>query len=103
MTRAKTVGECLHAYGIHSATLQPELATPSVSSTTTAAPVDANPKQVEDVTANLAAATTATTVDAAPSSGASIRRRRPETAACQIVCGNLCEGLTCCNTPAMRI
>ncbi|OTA95283.1 hypothetical protein M434DRAFT_69581 [Hypoxylon sp. CO27-5] len=27
MDRARTVGECLHAYGIHSATLQPELAT----------------------------------------------------------------------------
>ncbi|KAI1760767.1 cation efflux protein [Hypoxylon sp. FL1150] len=109
MTRARTVGECLHAYGIHSATLQPELASPSTTSTSspTATPVDAGRKEVENATAaaNLAATTTAATAaDAASSSSsASIRRRRPETTACQIVCGNLCESLMCCNTPAMRI
>ncbi|KAI1775471.1 cation efflux protein [Hypoxylon cercidicola] len=101
MDRARTVGECLHAYGIHSATLQPELATPTPSTATTA-PTDTEPKQVEEVTANLAAATDGATGDAV-SVGGSIRRRRPETTACQIVCGNVCESLTCCNTTAMRI
>ncbi|EOD46997.1 putative cation diffusion facilitator 1 protein [Neofusicoccum parvum UCRNP2] len=34
MQKAQTVSECLHAYGIHSATLQPELAAPSAASST---------------------------------------------------------------------
>ncbi|KAJ8123035.1 hypothetical protein ONZ43_g913 [Nemania bipapillata] len=33
MDQAKTVKECLHAYGIHSATLQPELASPVLVTT----------------------------------------------------------------------
>ncbi|XXG99444.1 hypothetical protein Hte_005783 [Hypoxylon texense] len=111
MSRARTVGECLHAYGIHSATLQPELANPSATptatatATATAAPTDDESKQVGNVTANLApvATTTAATGDAVSTSGASIRRRRPEATACQIACGNVCESLTCCNTTTMRI
>ncbi|KAI1395365.1 cation efflux protein [Hypoxylon fuscum] len=98
MTRARTVGECLHAYGIHSATLQPELAT--VPSTPVNAEVSSsNRKSTENVPASI----TVATGDAVSTSGASIRRRRPDTAACQIACGNLCENLTCCNTPVMRI
>ncbi|KAI8957687.1 putative cation diffusion facilitator family metal ion transporter [Daldinia sp. FL1419] len=99
MSRARTVGECLHAYGIHSATLQPELSTP-----TSPLPSSSNSNNSRDNVSitmeNLAAAAAGTGV----SSGASIRRRRPEISApCQIACGNLCENLTCCNTGAMRI
>ncbi|KAI0133001.1 cation efflux family protein [Xylariales sp. AK1849] len=83
MDSAKTIKECLHAYGIHSATLQPELAmTPPPTSYTD---------------------TTVAPAGTAPSIAASsIRRRRADgTAAttCQIVCGNLCENLTCCAAP----
>lgn len=32
MVQAKRINECLHAYGIHSTTLQPELVTPECES-----------------------------------------------------------------------
>lgn len=83
--KARTVNECLHAYGIHSSTLQPE---------TTAG----NP--VQDAAAAAAAATSAT---ASASSGSvsesvssSLRRRRLDPAACQMICSNLCHNLMCC-------
>ncbi|KAI1470574.1 putative cation diffusion facilitator family metal ion transporter [Daldinia caldariorum] len=98
MNRARTVSECLHAYGIHSATLQPELATPALPSFTN----DGNTSHNNiTIPTEISAATTAGTDS---SSGASIRRRRPDISApCQIVCGNICESLTCCNTSTMRI
>ncbi|KAI1799050.1 putative cation diffusion facilitator family metal ion transporter [Daldinia bambusicola] len=98
MSRARTVSECLHAYGIHSATLQPELATPISPSF----PDDSNISRNDiSIPTGISAATTAGTDS---SSGASIRRRRPDISApCQIVCGNICESLTCCNTSTMRI
>lgn len=75
MDKAKTVSECLHAYGIHSATIQPEVGVPS-----------------EPVTA--AASTTS-----------SLRRRRVETStACQMLCGKgLCENLMCCPTVSIQM
>jgi solute carrier family 30 (zinc transporter), member 1 len=83
MDNAKTIKECLHAYGIHSATLQPELS-PARPST---APDDAT-----------------LTPDSVPSiAGSSIRRRRAAESACQIVCGNVCESLTCCATPLPQL
>ncbi|KAI1639327.1 cation efflux protein [Biscogniauxia mediterranea] len=88
MDRARTVSECLHAYGIHSATLQPELSSSTL-------PTTAENSQASSLV-NVASA------GSAPS-GSSIRRRRAETVACQIVCGNLCENLTCCNASNMRL
>ncbi|KAI2469983.1 cation efflux protein [Annulohypoxylon bovei var. microspora] len=103
MDRARTVGECLHAWGIHSATLQPELATPTTASSITAADTS-NENDGRNSTDNTEATPVIVTAGTASSSGASIRRRRLETAApCQIACGNLCESLTCCNTSTMRI
>ncbi|KAI0128140.1 cation efflux protein [Hypoxylon sp. NC0597] len=109
MDRARTVGECLHAYGIHSATLQPELATPTEEGeSTTGIEInngDGGRNSADDATAN----STVVTAGTASSSGASIRRRRVGMATtavpapCQIACGNLCESLTCCNTSTMRI
>ncbi|KAI1474018.1 putative cation diffusion facilitator family metal ion transporter [Daldinia eschscholtzii] len=98
MNRARTVGECLHAYGIHSATLQPELATPI-------SPLSTNNSNISRNNINISAETpAAATAGTDSSSGASIRRRRPDISApCQIVCGNICENLTCCNTNTMRI
>ncbi|PMD27263.1 cation diffusion facilitator family metal ion transporter-like protein [Hyaloscypha hepaticicola] len=62
MVCAKLINECLHAYGIHSSTLQPELV----------ASIEEAGQQVAEE---------------------AVRRRD---GGCQIVCGTLCEGLTCC-------
>jgi solute carrier family 30 (zinc transporter), member 1 len=72
MEKAKIVTECLHAYGIHSATLQPELDAVRVQDT--ASEVSRIIQGEEE----------------------SIRRRAADAKACQISCGNLCEELTCC-------
>ncbi|KAI1209529.1 cation efflux protein [Annulohypoxylon truncatum] len=102
MDRARTVGECLHAWGIHSATLQPELATPTTLSSVTA-PDNSNESDGRNSIGGAATNPAIATGEIVSSSGASIRRRRIEAAApCQIACGNLCEGLTCCNTTTMR-
>ncbi|RDW75333.1 hypothetical protein BP6252_06475 [Coleophoma cylindrospora] len=69
MSKAKLIGECLHAYGIHSVTLQPELAG-TTSSTTSRDDVG------ED--------------------GEGLRRRGTVEKECRIVCGMRCEALTCC-------
>ncbi|KAJ5659207.1 cation diffusion facilitator family metal ion transporter [Penicillium longicatenatum] len=55
---AKTINECFHAYGIHSATLQPE----------------ALSEFEKDV----------------------VHPHGEKSPRCQVVCGTLCEGLTCC-------
>jgi zinc transporter 1 len=61
MVRAKLINECLHAYGIHSSTLQPELV----------ASIEEEEEEVK-------------------------RRDGGVMSGCQIGCGRLCEGLTCC-------
>lgn len=66
--KARTVNECLHAYGIHSATLQPE---------TVSQGGNASSNDSDGVSSSL-------------------RRRRLEPAACQILCSNLCHNLMCC-------
>lgn len=66
--KARTVNECLHAYGIHSATLQPETVSGDGSAS----------DHVSD------------------GASSSLRRRRLEPASCQIRCSNLCHNLMCC-------
>lgn len=82
MEKAKTVSECLHAYGIHSATIQPELAAkPSDSS---------EPSGSSEAIVSSSASTTPATVR---------NRKRPLTTlgACQMLCGKgICENLMCC-------
>lgn len=63
----KTINECFHAYGIHSTTLQPELAGPE---TITA---DRQITEIEEL---------------------GLPKEASEK--CQVVCGTLCEELTCC-------
>ena len=76
MEKAKTVSECLHAYGIHSATIQPELVKPSPSEAAAAA-----------------SAAPAPTV----STASSLRRRALPAPGCQMLCGRgLCDNLMCC-------
>lgn len=68
MDQAQRIGECLHAYGIHSVTLQPELET-SIG-------VDGGAEPATE--------------------GQGLRLRREATSSCQIVCGDVCEPLKCC-------
>ncbi|KAH7275447.1 cation efflux protein [Fusarium solani] len=75
--KARIIMECLHAYGIHSATLQPEvLAGPPVTLT------------------DGATDTQATAIDASLDT---LRRRQQRSEEeCQLICGELCEELRCC-------
>jgi zinc transporter 1 len=66
---AKTMNECLHAYGIHSATIQPEIASSGV--------------QIEGV-------------DTEASSRVVHRRSVREASGCEIHCGSMCEEKSCC-------
>lgn len=72
MKAAQTVSECLHAYGIHSATLQPELL-PEEKATAAGTPT--------------ATATGASTI------AENLRQRVDR---CGLTCGKLCEPLMCC-------
>lgn len=71
MSKAKVFSECLHAYGIHSATLQPELA----------AITELDEEGRETMSGVVSATTTA----------------RPSMEKCGVPCGVLCEELKCCN------
>ncbi|OJJ76817.1 hypothetical protein ASPBRDRAFT_216657 [Aspergillus brasiliensis CBS 101740] len=64
---SKTINECFHAYGIHSTTLQPEIARPEVI------------------------AVGRPTVEAEELSSQTEMSEK-----CQVICGTLCEELTCC-------
>lgn len=74
MERARTVNECLHAYGIHSTTLQPEI-----------------------VAAAAATPASTTTTLVSPSPAPTIKPDQDKAVRCQIVCGKLCEDLKCCS------
>ncbi|EAT89315.1 hypothetical protein HBH56_013080 [Parastagonospora nodorum] len=67
MKKAQTFRECLHAYGIHSATLQPELA-------------GSSEHEIKDASNATSAASTA----------------RPSIEKCGLPCGVVCEELKCC-------
>ncbi|CAK7266417.1 hypothetical protein SEPCBS119000_002018 [Sporothrix epigloea] len=125
MEKARTVSECLHAYGIHSATLQPELSVFSqldgslngapgvsdgkltvvsshqhqhlVSSGASADPSGSCEGGVQMDTLTNVGTVAAGSGNRRVSNAASvIRRRRAEAGGCQIPCGKLCENLTCC-------
>jgi len=68
MKKAQTFRECLHAYGIHSATLQPELA-------------NSAEHEVEDKSNTTSAVSTV----------------RPSVEKCGLPCGVVCEELKCCS------
>ncbi|KAK8050839.1 hypothetical protein PG993_002224 [Apiospora rasikravindrae] len=84
MERARTANECLHAYGIHSTTLQPE----AVSATAT--------------TPSTSTSTTTTLVSSPSSPVPTIKSGHGDKAACQVVCGKLCESLKCCAVSTPR-
>ncbi|KAL7937950.1 cation efflux protein [Trichoderma chlorosporum] len=70
---AKIIMECLHAYGIHSATLQPEVLPAH------------GPQQAQS-----------SSVSQDAGAGALAARRRNNGASCQIVCGSQCGEMRCC-------
>ncbi|KAJ8113140.1 hypothetical protein OPT61_g4662 [Boeremia exigua] len=67
MQKAKVITECLHAYGIHSVTLQPEL-----------------PRQ------------RASADDEATEVGSAMTTARTSSEKCGVPCGSICEELKCC-------
>lgn len=71
--KAKVIMECLHAYGIHSATLQPE---------------------VQD--SHGCRETLSTSVSVGSDAGAPTQRRPNNDSRCQILCGSQCGGMRCC-------
>ncbi|KAK3688514.1 cation efflux family protein [Podospora appendiculata] len=115
MEKARTVRECLHAYGIHSATLQPELlptqpqmpAAPesAISAAAAAAASSAEGGGVGSGTEMRSRAggdvSSKTTTSGSSATGASSlsRRKGAGAAACQLICGKgLCENVMCCRT-----
>ncbi|KAG8667056.1 hypothetical protein FPOAC1_011878 [Fusarium poae] len=78
--KAKIIMECLHAYGVHSVTLQPEL-------------VASNPVTISD-SGPESQATSADANHSAPT----LRRPRGGEQDCQLTCGSLCDGLRCCTS-----
>ncbi|QYS93657.1 Cd2+/Zn2+ transporter protein [Trichoderma simmonsii] len=72
---AKIIMECLHAYGIHSATLQPEV-------------LPAHQQQQAQ----------SSSVSPNSGTGAPTQRRRDNGTDCQIVCGSQCGEMRCCTT-----
>ncbi|OJD18518.1 hypothetical protein AJ78_01434 [Emergomyces pasteurianus Ep9510] len=81
MARAQRIGECLHAYGIHSVTLQPELASNSSSSSA----------------GDTAVAGTEQGLSSASNTPTGLQMRRNTSGSmCRIVCKSGCEALTCC-------
>lgn len=69
MAQAERIGECLHAYGIHSVTLQPELAN----------------------------GTGGVPVTVAQNETSGLHARRGADSTCRIACGTGCEPLMCCS------
>ncbi|KAF4457002.1 hypothetical protein F53441_1017 [Fusarium austroafricanum] len=84
--KAKIIMECLHAYGVHSATLQPEVLASSPVIMPDSAPESQS--QTTSIGANH-----------------STRRRRPRGGEqkCQLICGSLCDGLRCCAPVAVSV
>lgn len=81
--KAKIIMECLHAYGIHSATLQPEVSA--------AGPVtlSEDPRETQTTAIELGSSVTS-------------RRRRGGQSHCQLICGSLCDGMRCCAQVQMQ-
>ncbi|KAI5463743.1 cation efflux protein [Mariannaea sp. PMI_226] len=83
--KAKIIMECLHAYGIHSATLQPEVST--------AGPVTLSDNvQTSQTTATEVGSTLLTTR----------RRGTNEQEHCQLTCSSVCDDMRCCTDMQMQ-
>ncbi|KAK3944919.1 cation efflux family protein [Diplogelasinospora grovesii] len=91
MEKARTVRQCLHAYGIHSATIQPEfigsLSPVEPAATETVVESSASASVVSSVVRRRNINDTPTTTTPSPANS------------CQMLCGKgICESLMCCRT-----
>ncbi|KAK9450658.1 cation efflux family protein [Limtongia smithiae] len=93
MESARTASQCLHAYGIHSITLQPELANETAISALT---MPLEPAKVLPSTSSVVEETAQENMSSALEETAQPTMRKRQ-AGCQIPCGGLCEDLMCCN------
>lgn len=81
MTLANTINECFHAYGIHSATLQPEVM----------------PAASADAAVDRDGAPSSAVASPAENQDPENLQRRPGDVGCQVKCpADVCEDLTCC-------
>lgn len=110
MDKARTIGECLHAYGIHSATVQPELppgyeeyelVPASKASATIAIALPDGGDGLVDESESIATTPCGTTSASSSITTTSVslaKRRQASTATtCHLVCGRgSCAGLACC-------
>ncbi|KAF4342209.1 zinc cadmium resistance [Fusarium beomiforme] len=78
--KARIIMECLHAYGVNSATLQPEFFASSSVTMSDSAPEAQG--QATSINANHITSVT--------------QRPRGDKQECQMICGSLCDGLRCC-------
>ncbi|PGH14048.1 hypothetical protein AJ79_03318 [Helicocarpus griseus UAMH5409] len=88
MVRARHIGECLHAYGIHSVTLQPELLHSSSSSTIGDSITIYDGPQGAETDRDLCSNEAQMVVG--------LRLRTESSSRCRIVCKSGCDALTCC-------
>ncbi|KAJ4421603.1 hypothetical protein N0V85_000130 [Neurospora sp. IMI 360204] len=114
MDKARTIGECLHAYGIHSATIQPELPpgyeeyelvpTCKARPTITIALPDGDglvDESESTMTTPGGGATSASSSITTTSVSLAKRRRASTATTCHLVCGRgSCAGLACCQPVA---
>ncbi|KAH6635268.1 cation efflux family protein [Chaetomium sp. MPI-SDFR-AT-0129] len=121
MAKARTIRECLHAYGIHSTTVQPELLAPfsiapstqpSIITVTAPATVGSAPEisggpynleTPRDPAGNRSVNVNGDSADAGggePGGNSAAESGSGTATPCQIVCGRGgCDALMCCNSP----
>lgn len=90
--------ECLHAYGIHSATLQPEVLMGGPVTT----PLDNNNGQdAQSTSVEAVEATEAMTAGEGSASSLTSRTREGRDH-CQLICSSVCDGMRCCTNIQMQ-
>lgn len=102
MVQAKRINECLHAYGIHSTTLQPELVSEKELEGRRSGVTGKRSDELEVPVAvenGKAVEMTASTTTGEVNKGVDVRRRvlsQVNLVKCRIACGTVCEGFACC-------
>ncbi|KAK0107191.1 hypothetical protein ONS95_003896 [Cadophora gregata] len=100
MVQAMRINECLHAYGIHSTTLQPELVSEQEIEGRKSGVSGKREDEIEVVVDNGKAFEVGeSTATRESSSAADVRKRvlsQVNLVKCRIACGTVCEGFTCC-------
>ncbi|RDL40715.1 putative cation diffusion facilitator family metal ion transporter [Venustampulla echinocandica] len=96
VAQAKMINECLHAYGIHSTTLQPEL-NPGPPTTADLPPTSSDGENGTNTGLGNKATGSDTVQDIGGQARSNLRQRVPKAlSSCRITCGDFCEPLQCC-------